>query len=321
MPSPIVATVLRRLLCFVLFALVCATRISAAQADEALSWKFKSGDKIGYELEMEMQMAEGDRTIKIVHRIWMTLAIGDVSDEGVADVTQTVTRMAMEVTPPADAIPPGTRKFDSKDGVKADADKSDPMMAMLPALAEAMIGQPVSMKVSPQGAVSDVKIPPAMIAAMKKSPAAAMSELFTPEGVKQTAGRVITPLPKGEVARDKTWDVSVELAAPNVGKQVTKTEYKYAGTEEKDGQKLAKINVQTTVKFPAAPGAELKIEVKTQESAGTVYFDIAAGRVVSSTLTDKMALSVDLGGMKRDQVVTSVVKLKQSKPSTTSREL
>ncbi|HEY2839608.1 MAG TPA: DUF6263 family protein [Pirellulales bacterium] len=320
MPSRIVFATIQPLFYCVILALTCVTNLSAAKADEALSWKFKSGDKLAYELEMEMQMAEGDRTIKIVHRIWMTLAVGDVGDDGVATITQTVDRMAAEITPPADAEPAGTRKFDSKEGLKTDADKDDPMMSMMPAVAEAMLGKPISMKVSPQGAVSDVKIPPEMITALKKSPAAPMSELFTPEGVKQTASRVITPLPSGKIAAGKTWDVTIEMAAPNVGKQITKTEYKFAGTEEREGKKVAKIGVETTVKFPSAPGAQLKIDVKEQQSEGTIYFDIAAGRVLSSTLTDKMALSLDLAGMKREQVVTSIVKLKQSKPAT-SREL
>jgi hypothetical protein len=296
--------------------------LSVAHAEEKLAWKFQPEDKIGYELEMEMQMADGDRTLKIVHRIWMTLAVGEVSDEGVASLTQTVDRMAVEITPPADADPPGTRKFDSKDGLKTAVDKSDPSMAVMPALAEAMIGQPIAMKVSPQGAVSDVKIPAAMITAMKKSSAAPMSELFTPEGIKQTASRVITPLPAGEVAVGKNWDVTIELKAPNVGKQITKTEYKLVGNEEQDGKQVAKIDVATNLKLVTDPGAELKLEVKNQESSGVVYFDKAAGRVVSSSLTDKMALTAELGGMKREQVVTSVVKLKQVTPkAATSREL
>jgi len=321
MHAQAVLSPMQRLLGSAIFALTVAACAQAANAEEQLAWKFNSGDKIGYELNMEMQMADGDRTIKIVHQIWMTLAVGDVAENGTASLTQSVDRMAIEITPPADANPPGPRKFDSKDGTKSEVDKSDPVFAMLPALANAMIGQPVSMKVSPQGAVSDVKIPTAMITALKKSPAAPMSELFTPEGIKQTASRVITPLPAGEVSDGKTWDVTIELAAPNVGKQVTKTEYKFSGTEDKDGQKVAKIDVQTSVKFPSAPGSDLKIDVKTQESEGAVYFDIAAGRVVSSTLTDKMGLSVELGGTKREQVVTSIVKLKQIEPTAADREL
>jgi|GEM_PF-5182749 len=310
-------TKFRVAVCTVAIAAVCFAQASSVAA-EALTWKFKSGDKLGYEIEMDMsqdiKVSDKNLSVKVVHRMWMTLAIGDVASDGTATITQTVDRMSAEITPPAEAGGGAVLKYDSKDGVKTDADKKDPAIAMMAPVFDAMVGKPIGMKVSPQGDVSDVKVPDAMIDAMKKSAFAQMSNLFTTDGIKQTASRVIVPLPKGDAAEGKTWDSTMEVSVPMVGKQISKTDYKFVGTEELDGKKVAKIDLQVDSKFESEPKGQLKINIKEQKSDGAVYFDNTAGRVVSSSLQDKMTLELEVMGMKLDQVVTSIIKLKQSNP-------
>ena len=80
--------------------------------------------------------------------------------------------------------------------------------------------------------------------------------------------------------------------------------YTYRGTQERDGRQAA--HIATTVKM-AFQGDQ--VQVKNQQATGSIYFDVAAGRMTDTSLDQKMTMTLTVAGQTVDQEVTTKLQL------------
>jgi hypothetical protein len=305
-----------RQICAVAMPILAVGLATPARADTELRWKFNTGDKTKYEMTMAMtqDMRSGDTPfqVKMNQIMDMTWEVKDVADDGTATMHQTIDRVRLEMTLPTPGQPP--IKYDSQQGV------TGPGSEMLAKIFEAMVGKPFIVKLTPLGKVTDMKAPEGMLAAFKKNTQLQGAGMFSEDGLKQMISQSMMPVPEQGVAEGTTWDKSSELQTPPFGKQVTKTEYKFVGQEERDGKKLDKIDVSLEAKFEPTDDAQAKLKLTDNEAGGKILWDNSAGRPVESVMDSKMKFEISVGGQSMEQDVTTKVSMKQVAPSTV-REL
>ena len=94
----------RTLRCVVTSMAVVGALVSAANAETKLRWKFQPGEKVNYEMIMDMtqEMQAGDMpiTTKMNQRMDMTWSAKEVAADGSAVMEQTIDRVRVEIVPP-----------------------------------------------------------------------------------------------------------------------------------------------------------------------------------------------------------------------------
>ena len=133
--------------------------------------------------------------------------------------------------------------------------------------------------------------------------------MFSEDGFKQMTAQGMLSFPEEAVTDGKSWTSTSESKNPILGKQTLATDYTYQGTETRDGQELAKIATKMTMKFEPPADAPIKVEVKDQNTKGTVLFDEAKGRISESGSASKMKMQITAMGMTIDQDMTVDVKM------------
>ena len=174
-----------------------------------------------------------------------------------------------------------------------------------------MVGQPIAITVTPLGDVKDIKLAPELVAAMKKA-SPAMSSMFSEDSMKQMISRGMFRFPE-EVKSGQTWDSSLEMANPILGKQIVTTEYQYVGAEDLAGTKVEKISMDVKQKIDGT-GAQAQVAIKDQSGKGVIYFDNVRGLPLETQATSAMTMEISVGGQKIESKVTTTVTMKQKAP-------
>ena len=121
---------------------------------------------------------------------------------------------------------------------------------MLSKIFDVIVGKPFVMKAMLLGKVLEMQAPEGVLQAFKNMPAG-QGGMFSEDGLKQMISQSMLPLPEDAVAVGTTWEKSAEMQAPPFGKQVTLTQYKFAGPGEANGHKVDKIDVTMDIKLEA----------------------------------------------------------------------
>ncbi|HUY32059.1 MAG TPA: DUF6263 family protein [Pirellulales bacterium] len=293
--------------------LACAFLTTAARAEEArtLRWKFVAGQTNRYLLEQDMvseQTSEGHSmktTVKqTMNVIWRVKA---VDDQGVAEVTQAVDRVRMNVQRPREAGPP--LAFDSaakNERAKNGAAKNgtDQELKQLAAHFEPLLKHPFAMKIDPKGVVSDVEIPETIRKALKGSePGSGGDEAFKEMLMSSTVQFPTKPLKAGS-----SWKHTVETKTP-FGKQKAITTYTYGGIEKHEGHDLDKIDLKLDVELVGGDEDKVKPKIVSQESEGVIYFDGEQGWLARQRTTSKVEMELMQGDMKIGETVSTTTRI------------
>jgi hypothetical protein len=283
----------------------------SAQAQTSLKYKFKEGDKLNYTMDQTQKQMVNVMGMEIettmTQNMEMSWNVKSVKD-GKAQMTQTIDRIRMKMDSPFAAF-----EFDSKDGKEPEG----PVGQLLGPLFAAMAGAEFTVTMNEQGEVSETKVSEKLLEAMKANPA--LQQLgggFTEEGLKnmmtQSGGSI---LPKTAVKKGDTWDQKIELKQPPLGVMKMNSTYTYGGPEEKDGATLEKIGVKTeiTIEPIENAAAQFEIKVKSADMKGTLYFDNKAGRLVVSTMNQKMNMEINAMGNIIESVVDQTITVKLAK--------
>ncbi len=297
---------------FVAMAAVVAA--SSAKAEDPLRWKFKVGEKLDYNMVQEMQMSASGAALpqemktsmrQEMNMTWDVQGVDEKSGEAV--IKQKFDRVKMKMTTPV-----GGFEYDSK-SEEAPAG----LGAMIAPMYKAMTEGEFEITMTSRGEVKDVKIPEQVITALKNSPnAAAMGDIASADGFKKMISQGALVLPEKSPKKGETWSTKVEMKNPAVGKQTVETTYRYDGTKDIKGTMFAVIKPQLKMEFedqapaakagqPQQPAAQqnMQMKIKEQTSDGEVLFNMAAGRLQSTTLNQKVTIEASVNGQPIQQKI------------------
>ncbi len=282
-------------------ALVAALALAPAQiaraAETPLRWKFKAGETLNYVLdravEGKLNLSGADLEFKVNMTFDSTWKVKSVAADGMAGIEQTIDRVQINMSSPL----AGAIEYDSQDGKTPD----NPLWSQMEPMVAGMLGQTFLWNVSPQGKVSDIKLPEKLSEIFAKQAGGgnrsqgAMgigNNPFSEKGVKELIEKSVLRLPEVAPAKDVSWKQVFESPIPRIGTQSAETTFSFAGNEKLDGKNVAKITAATELTFEPAENAQADLEITKQESSATFYFDPAAGRMIKASGTQLTALEL-----------------------------
>ncbi len=256
-----------------------ATAVPAA----TLRWKLKPGETLRYVMEQMTETSDKagaqESKVTLSQTINWGWAVKEVGPDGVADLNLTIDRIRTKI-----ASPIGVFAYDSDD-------KQEPqglIAAGLVPFLKALVGAPFTVKMSPQGELSDVKIPERLLQAIREAGPAGGggANIFSEEGLRSMITEVSLALPKEDLGKGKSWTRRIKIPSP-FGDTTVEKVYTYQGPDPSAGPDVERIDLETKVETPPPPeGAAFKINAL--ERKGTFFFDNAAGRLARSQLAETM---------------------------------
>jgi len=281
---------------------------AAAVAADAPVWKFSVGMEEHYRMSQDMTLAmdmgpAGKMNTVVKQQIDMTWRVLEVSESGVAKLTQKIDRMRMQMTAPGG------------NEIAFDSSSSEPptgFAAMLAPVMKELTKTAFEVSMSPRGEVLDVAIPEDLLKALKNSPGAAMmGDLTSREGLKQMVEKGSLTLPE-QLEAGQQWSTEVQLKNPVFGTQTVATTYTYVGSRDVDGATLDVFQPTLSMRFgDAAAGNGAKIEIADQKSTGEVLFNRTAGRLESSAIDMEMDMNISVGGRDIQQAIDQKVRMRR----------
>ncbi len=288
----------------ILAAVIVALCLDAPiQAAKTLRWKFQKGQTMQYEMQQNMDMnmtVQGrDFSTKTAQTMDMTWAIDSVGQDGTCRMKQTINRIRMKMEGPM-----GQVEYDS-----ADKDQpNDPTLNMLRPVFESLVGAEFTVKMSELGRISEVQIPDEFRASLQGNRNSQMSG-FSEDSMKQMLQQAALILPERAIATNDQWNSQMKFEMP-FGLLKNDNEMTYLGTDETSPRALEKIQLKSNTVMEANPNSPVKVELKEQDTSGTIDFDNTAGRIHGSAVTQKMVMSINAGGQSMEQTVTQTMRLR-----------
>jgi hypothetical protein len=297
---------------WLVFTLLLPLVPSAAVAAEAPRWKFKQGETLNYVLERnadgQMKLAGNPIGLKMGMVFDTTWKCTAVADDGSAQLEQTVDRIQISMASPLS----GEVKFDSSAG----ATPGGPLGAMLGPMINGLLNQPIKLKVSPLGAVSNIELPAKLQEEFAKQKEVGQNRraglgiggnAFSEDAIKKLVEQAVMPLPE-KAEEGVTWTQAFENKLPMLGTELAETTFSLGGEESVDGKKLTKIEAKTELLFEPEESPRMEMEILEQESSATAYFDNEAGHLVKSEGTQKAVKEIS-GQQEISQDITETFKM------------
>jgi hypothetical protein len=226
--------------------------------------------------------------------------VEDVAADGTATLRQVIESVRMEFNSPL-----GKTVFDSA-SKESDPTSANPLGKTMSAAYSAMIGQSLTMVVSPRGTVQKIE---GMARLMERVLNAQPQDRIAPDvldGFRNTFSDDITrdmlgwgtaPLPDRPLHPGDTWEDHLSALVPMLGATTTSRTWTLEGVET-SGISLARLSAKLAIRAEpsaAQPALGAPIAIQTSEGTGEseLFFDIARGRVqrVTTTLTLPMTMS------------------------------
>ncbi len=274
---------------------------SASPGQKVLRYKFTAGQTHRYAVTQKMvqTVATPERSVKITLTQTMdTRQKTDAVDaEGVASIVQTVERVRMDME-----LPQGRK-------VLYDSAAKDPPEGVAKAYASAvgsLVDRPIQIRLTPLGEARKAELPADALAGLKKAVGPA-ADIASPENLTQLNNLAV--FPQEPVSAGHTWKHQAAITNPAMGKLLVQTTYRYEGEETRQGRNLDKISFNMALSFPEKEGLAA-VNIKAQESQGTIYFDSALGQIIESASTARLKLATSVAGMTLDQDMEMATEVK-----------
>jgi hypothetical protein len=300
----------RVLLAGVMFAGFGAT----AARGVTLRWKLKAGETLHYVLDQKttttVTAAGKSFQVALTQTIEMGRAVTDVQPDGTADLTQTFDRLRSKIETPF-----GTFAYDSNDAKEPESAIARSQAALF----KVLVGARFTFKMSPQGELSDIKVPDPVIKALREAGAGAGASggAFSEDSLKNMIRESSLELPREDLVPGKSWTRQIKTPSPFGSMKLVKT-YRYQGPETKTAHlEVIGMEMKTSVEPSSDPNVSL--EIKSQDSRGSFSFDPAAGRIVESHVTDQMEttetfMNVELNRSVETSTVMKLVRIGGAQP-------
>ena len=285
----------RRSAVIMLFVAVAAVVPSAQET--TLQYRWNNGDHLKYRLTTQTDVlmsgipGMGEMTVSTTQVQVQDLVVAAVGADGAATVNMKIESMKMDMVSPMG----GSMSYDST----SPTPPSDPTIAQTAQVLGAIIGETLTVVIEPTGAVRSVSGVSAAKAKLDKAMASTgttdqlgLGALLSDDAIKGALGQSLANFPKGPIKPGATWQQEVKVPTP-MSTLISTSEYAFKGVEQLDGRQVARL--ATTIKTRAeGTGAMGPMTVKMEPGSGTgeTLFDTQLGRVVRSTASTSMPMSM-----------------------------
>jgi len=254
----------------------------AASAETLLRWKFAAGEQwqvsVDQRTTTETTGAGKPTGIDITLQMVMTWKINSVDDQGTAQIIQRIERFA--VTMKSGTAEPIEYASDSEK--KPSGPAADIAAAVAP-----VVGAEFTVTITGRGAIRDVKLSESTAAAFAAIDSQAFGKMFSPEGIARLLSQAAVEFPEAAIDSGGNW--SATSSEPSrLGTLVQERTYTLAEPQELAGKQLERIDIAGTLEIKPSDASPSELKLLAQSLAGTMLFDLEAGRLSKSESTQKL---------------------------------
>ena len=175
----------------------------------------------------------------------------------------------------------------SFDSANADAAGNSPL-EVIRGVHKSIAERTTTMVYGKDNLVEDVEFDEGILPSLSTQVQAQVKGQLDPDAIKTVSNQTLKALPDDTVSKGDSWE-RTELLNLGAGQEMTfEVEYTYNGTVQQGGKELDKISLKVkTVEFTMEASDAIPLTLKDSyleigSSEGTILFDRAAGRIVSS---------------------------------------
>ncbi len=295
----------------VLLASLSATAPLSAQP-VTLRYRWTKSEVVEYRFTLQSKSSvsgipgrDGSSTEQnITQRIRLT--VDDVSADGAASMHEMVMQIRSEMQTPT-----GKVTFDTSNPGKA---SDDPIAATMAKIFAAVIGEPISIVLGPDGSVRKVEGGSRLIERIGEGIKAdknevmmsqALRSLYSDEALRRMLEQTFSKLPDTAVNVGDTWKGELALGNETIGRIDAALTFTLKGLDAA-GQRAtigAAMKLTQDPRPPATGGARVSLTLGDSHGEGEIEFDAARGRIVRSTMKTEMPSTVNMIGPDGSPVV------------------
>jgi hypothetical protein len=220
--------------------------------------------------------------------------VAEVDAKGVATLVMRYEAAKLESDRPAPLSYDSTR-------AGPDAKKND---AKLAAIFEPMLKSELTLELEPTGRVPEIEglkeLVEKSFAGVDTSnpldPATLFKDAFDEDAIRRLVETNV--FPAGPIAPGKKWNRSASQKLPQLGTLKFEFENTFVGVETREGRRCAKIGVggKATLAPETDQRMPMTVTIGATTIAGTMYFDVDAGRLIDVQTDMTLAIRVGVGG-------------------------
>lgn len=273
--------------------LVALLAVSSAHGADELRWQFAQGDRYAVTLNQETAITTIVKTKPVRFTLDISLEMNWRVVESVpqqsASVEQTFERIVVAMNSPGgDPI-----EYDSNSKQLSRKQKS------FAAAFAPLVGESLTLTVSPRGVVEAVALSDELKEHLAEVGAESrLAELLSEKGLGELLRGSLIQLPADAVAAGDKWS-DEDSVASSLGKLKRTRNYTYAGAGD--------IDLSAEVEIAASGGP--KIDIKQQSQTGKFKFDVVAGRIASSEITQSLTTETPYRDLRIQTTVETTQKM------------
>lgn len=259
---------------------VCLIGTAAAQTEIRWRWQKDQQLNVVFEQNTRTTTTVNKRPIvmDIESRLEARWRVLNVASDGQATIEQKIQRMTLSLKTP------------EKPALEYDSDDKRPTSAVRETAAalSVLLETPIRIEINGRGEIASVQLDEAAAAKLKASAGGAkIPALFTPDGFRKTVQQSAPQLPAKAVSAGDSWEAARDFQSA-FGQMRQKTTYKLVGPQPLSETPLQRIEISGELTVAQAD-PEAKGELKSQELAGEMLYDPAAGLIRQSSLQQTLS--------------------------------
>jgi Family of unknown function (DUF6263) len=247
--------------------------------DVALRYRWNKGEALRYRMVQETTIAMsgipgmGEMNITNTMTQIQKMTAQDVASDGTATIQALFESVKMEM-----GTPMGNFVYDSTAPAQNNA---DPMVAQVAGMMGALVGESITIVMSPTGAIQKTEGMTRIVQKMQQSPQAAaaglsgLENMLSDDSMKGSFGQSLANLPEKPVKTGDTWKSDLSMPNP-FGTMNIATTYTLKGTESTGGHDFARITSTSAVKATASGKSPFPMPMTMEFGDRARWFSIAS---------------------------------------------
>ena len=262
--------------------LVLTAMPPAGAQQEPLRWKLKTGEKYLLQFDQRTTSEVTFAAKKAVTHIDLKMDMGWIvtnADEEALTIKQTVRGVQFKLISPE----AGGFEYDSNQQIRPTGPAADIAAAVAPLLKSVF-----ELKLSHRGEVLEVVSGGSADGAVLKAstPEKPVTGFIPADTLLRMLRQPLVVFPENPISAGDTWKTSSELSASGAMLK-QQTSWKHAGTVERQGLQLEKIETQAAIESLAALASD-GLKIKEHQQSGTIFFSSEQGRLIEAEQTQKL---------------------------------
>jgi hypothetical protein len=282
----------------VLLVAAGAVRATSPQ-DGVLRYRWTQGETMRYRttqaatVTMSNMPGAGDMTVTTNVVQVQQLAVQNVAADGTATIRMTFESVKLDMSTPM-----GTMSYDSA----APASAGNPMVDMIAKSYGAIVGETITMVVTPSGEIKNID----GLAALAQKMAAGMpqgagmpgvSSFMTEDSLRTLLEQNYAALPNRVVRPGESWNHNNKIKTA-FGTVDTAMTFTLKNVEAREGRQLASLSVAgkntVTMDGAAATGMPMTMTMGSGTSQGELLIDVKTGRLFRSSVQSTQPMSMNM---------------------------